>query len=182
MISPARTKELLATLRFAENRFGPRVHGWAYKPVLVEGANYPETLVNTKAKSAQVRITESTKKYPDQAAFQLAHEAIHCLAPVERRDTIWFEEGLANHFSLTYGGVSQATRVVNETIVPELFREPLEAFRKLNPTDEKIRSMRIEEPVFDNLTPKLIQKHCGADQQLARQLCQRLPLSRPSVM
>ena len=82
VISPQRTKELLNILRHAERRFGPRQPGWTIKPVVVEGKKYPQTLVDESKKTVQVRITESTKKHPEQAIFQLSHEAIHCLAPV----------------------------------------------------------------------------------------------------
>src|ERR1700730_3173430 len=97
-----RTAELHRILSIAENRFGRRVTGWAMLPVLIEGQRFPQTLVSEAARTTRVRLTLSTNLYPLQATFQLAHEAIHCLSPAERTDTIWFEEGLANHHSLTF--------------------------------------------------------------------------------
>jgi hypothetical protein len=132
--------------------------------------------VDTATKTVRTRITESTKTYPQQATFQLAHEAIHCLAPVER------EEGLANHFSLSFGGLPQNYRTESEKMVPEIFRGPLAAFRKLSPTDDQIRNLRNEQPVFDKFTPELIRQHCGADKNLALELCLRLPFDRPAAM
>lgn len=182
MINPKMTQKLLTILRSAEKRFGPRVNGWTVKPVDVAGTSFPETTADTIKSAVQVRITASTNQYPMQAAYQLAHEAIHCLAPAGRRDTIWFEEGLANHFALTYPELSKQYRAEAEAGVPALFVEPLNSFRSLNATDEQIRAVREEQPLFDNLTPELIQKYFSASAELAPKLCNRLPLGRPSAL
>jgi hypothetical protein len=182
MINPAMTTKLLTVLKGAERRFGDRVPGWRIRPVLVHGFNFPETTANDADKSVQVRVTASTTRYPMQAAFQLSHEAIHCLAPACRRDTIWFEEGLANHFSLTFPEISAPTRAENERDVPNLFVGPLKAFRDLKATDEQIRALRSDESWFDRITPDLIQKHFSASAELAKRLCQRLPIERPNAM
>src|ERR1700680_1195508 len=102
MINPQMTQKLLQILKSIEKRVGPRWPGWAIKPVVVARASFPETTRDAVKHTVQVRITASTTKYPMQAAYQHSHEAIHCLAPACRRDTIWFEEGLANHVALTF--------------------------------------------------------------------------------
>ena len=117
-----------------------------------------------------------------QAAFQLSHEAVHCLAPASRRDTIWFEEGLANQVSLTFPEIDENYRQEAEANVPTLFVEPLAAFRSLSATDDQIKQMREEEPCFDKLTPSLIQKYFNTSNELAEKLCRRLPLKRPEKM
>jgi len=117
-----------------------------------------------------------------QAAYQLSHEAIHCLASAGRRDTIWFEEGLANHFALTFPEISPPTKSENEQKLPALFVGPVKAFRSLNATDEQIRLLRIVHPWFDLLTLEIIQKHFSATAELAAQLCNRLPKERPNVL
>jgi hypothetical protein len=182
MINPKMTQKLLTILRSVENRFGPRIEGWTIKPVDVAGSSFPETTVDTIKKAVQVRITASTNRDPMQATYQLAHETIHCLAPAGRRDAIWFEEGFANHFALTYPELSRRYRAEAEASVPALFVEPLDAFRSLNATDEQIGTLRQEQPLFDELTPELIQKYFSAPAELARKLCDRLPLNRPSVL
>ena len=110
MIDQKMIQNLTAILRLAEKRFGSRMGGWKINPVDVAGSSFPETIVDPAGKTVQVRITASTRKYPMQATYQLAHEAIHCLAPVGRRDTIFFEEGLATHFALTYPDISPPDR------------------------------------------------------------------------
>jgi hypothetical protein len=149
MINPKMTQQLLTILRAVEKRFGPRVKGWTIKPVDVAGSSFPETTVDAIGKTVQVRITASTKQFPMRATYQLAHETIHCLAPAGRPDTIWFEEGLANHFALTYPELSQRYRAEAEASVPAMFVEPLNAFRSLNATDEQIEALRQELPLFD---------------------------------
>ena len=181
-LNPGLTQRFLAILRKHEVRFGPRVAGWSYI-VVPEGQSFPETTIpDTAKKQVRVRVTMSTLQYPMQAAFQLSHEAVHCLAPTSRRDTIWFEEGLANHVSLTFPEIGENVREENAAKVPTLFVEPLAAFRSLSATDEQIKQMRAEEPCFDKLTPSLIQKYFNTSDELSEKLCRRLPLERPEKM
>lgn len=179
--NPALTKRFLAILRGHEARFGPRIPGWSYI-VVPEGQSFPETIRDLSKKQVRVRVTVSTLQYPMQAAFQLCHEAVHCLAPTSRRDTIWFEEGLANHVSLTFREIAEDVRRENEANVPTLFVEPLAAFRSLSATDEQIRQIRAEEPCFDKFTPSLIKKYFNTSDDLSEKLCHRLPLQRPERM
>jgi hypothetical protein len=96
------TKNLKRIISIVERRYGLRVPGCKLRPVLIEGQNFPQTLVSDHDRTVTVRLTESTRKYPQQAIFQLAHEAVHCLSPAARLDTLGFEEGLANHHALTF--------------------------------------------------------------------------------
>ncbi len=150
--------------------------------MIAAGDNFPETTVDAERRTVQVRLTASTNKYPVQAMYQSAHECIHCLGPAGRRDTIYFEEGLANHFALTYPELPSHIRSQNEVLLLSLFAAPLAAFRKLNATDEHIRHLRLEQPYFDLLTPQLVHKYFSASLELARVLCRRLPEERPPTL
>ena len=177
-----RTAELQRILSIVKLRFGAQVAGWTMLPVLIEGQRFPQTLVSEAHRTFRVRLTESTNTYPQQALFQLAHEAIHCLSPAERLDTIWFEEGLANHHSLTFSELPARYRKESEKLVPTLFAEPLAAFRSLNPADEKIKALRLRHPDFNSWDAGLIQQHFATTEELAVTLARRLPNERPYAM
>jgi hypothetical protein len=177
-----RTAELQRILSSVELRFGARVPGWTMLPVLIEGQRFPQTLVSEASRTFRVRLTESTNDHPQQALFQLAHEAIHCLSPAERCDTIWFEEGLANHHSLTFSELPARYRKESEERVPSLFVEPLAAFRSLNPADEMIKALRLTYPDFNSWNADLIQQHFATTRELAERLAGRLPKERPETM
>jgi hypothetical protein len=166
----------------AECRFGPRDSTWSLDRLWVEGDTFPETSPGSRPRTYSIRLTASTLKYPQQRVYQLAHESIHCLAPTLRRETLWFEEGLANHFALTLPDLPESYRAEAETLLPKLFEGPLAAIRALGASDEAIRLLRLKQPTFDALDTAIIRSHFGASHQLANALCQRLPSGRPYSM
>jgi hypothetical protein len=166
----------------AERRYGSRVSGWTIAPVIVDRDNFAETLVDRTARRVEVHITNSTRKYPTQAIYQLAHEAVHCFVASGRRDTIYFEEGLANDFALTLPDLPALYRNQALATLPTLLREPLSAFRALNATDEAIRALRAVQPDFDALTPDIIVNSFGVSPQTASDVCKRMPHERPFTM
>jgi hypothetical protein len=50
---------------------------------------------------AIVQLSNESRDNRDQALFQLAHETVHVLSPVDVGTTTALEEGLATYFSLT---------------------------------------------------------------------------------
>ena len=122
----------------AARRFGPRHKGeWFIEPVLVDGDNFPETIVNDARRTIRVRVTNLVRSSREEARYELGHESIHCLLATGRRDTIYFEEGLANHYALTLPCIPRPWRRRAKAKLPELLSAPYEAFRALCPTDDK---------------------------------------------
>jgi hypothetical protein len=176
--------ELLAALiGDSVERFGPRFREtWIIARVEIEGDAYPETFVDTEAGIIQVRITNSAGRDAQKATYQLAHEAIHCIAATGRRDTIYFEEGLANYNALTSRYLDRNYRRRARRTLPGVLRVPLAAFEALKPTDEAIRALRLEQPDFDRLQPHLIERILGVGPDIAASVCQRMPFDRPIAM
>ena len=167
----------------AVKRYGPRYKGsWAIAPVLIEGDDYPETIVDDDARVIRVRITNKVLTWPPEARYQLAHEAIHCIVATGRRETIYFEEGLANHHALTLPGLPRKYRRGAEKRLIEVLRPPLAAFRALNPTDERIRALRAEQQNVDELQPALVARIFEVSPDKATAVCRRMPEGRPRKM
>jgi hypothetical protein len=175
-------RTLKRILGLVEGRFGPRNTSWKLRPVLVQGQNFAQTIVSESDRTITVRLTESTRNHQLQAMYQLAHEAVHCLSPAARFDTLWFEEGLANHHALTFPELPEDYRRDAENTIPALYVEPLAAFRSLNPKDAQIKSLRFTHPDFNSWDATLIKQHFKTTDDLAEKLARRLPTYRPDVM
>jgi hypothetical protein len=166
----------------AEVRFGPRTQGWTIAPIVPDRDSYPETIADRETRTVTIHIMKSTLQFPSQAMYQLAHESIHCLIASGRRDTLYFEEGLAVDFSVTYPGLQGEYRREAENSLFHLFQAPLEAFRALNAKDAAIKALRGELPNLDGLLPTQIQTHFEVSESLATAVCLRLPSERPEKM
>jgi hypothetical protein len=174
--------EFQKLFQLAQQRFGPCEPGWIVDSVLVQGSNFPETTSDLNSHRVLVRITDSARLDSQRRTYQLAHEAVHCLSPRGRRDTLFFEEGLANWFAITLPLLSRQYRKACASSLPKILRGPYEAFCELKPADEQIRALRNDQLVLDDVTPGQIEKHFGARPGLATKLCQRMGLGRPEAM
>lgn len=90
----------------AEALFGPRDPSWT--PLGVEFSDQPAPQVwyprfGSADRFIAVQLTRSAARDETEALFQLAHEAVHVIAPIGP-DVVAsrFEEGLATWFSLRY--------------------------------------------------------------------------------
>jgi hypothetical protein len=155
---------------------------WTYAPILIKGSNHPETTCNPDTRLVQVRVTVSTLNDPMQRSYQLIHESVHCLSPRNRRDTLFFEEGLANWYALTIRSLPESYRQENEGHLVPLLKRPFELFRQLKPSYEKVAALRKDCVGLDDVTEALIEKHFACGKGLATQLMERLPEDRPAVM
>jgi hypothetical protein len=174
---------LMELLDDAAKRFGPRHKSeWSVEPVRVDGDNFPETIVDDALQTIRVRVTNLVRSSSQEARYELGHESIHCLLATGRRDTIYFEEGLANHYALTLSGIPRSWRRQAKAKLPRLLAGPYEAFRALSPTDKKIRALRVEQPDIDQLEPTLIEKHFHVSRRVAEAVCQRMRFDRPQKM
>ena len=165
-----------------EAQFGPRDRTWQLGRIVVLGNDYPETTTIELLHVVVVRITESTRQFPMQAIYQLTHETVHCLSPHGRRDTLYFEEGLANHCALTQPLLPEPYLADCLADLPPILLGPLNAFRALNPTAQAVRALRAEQPNLDAVTPALVQGYFGVSHELAAAVCQRMPMGRPERM
>jgi hypothetical protein len=157
-------------LREAEKRYGPRDHNWT--PLGIEFCgDVPTTWFPGNCGNVSIILTDSARKDPPQAIFQLAHEVIHLLAPIGMGGAGVFEEGLATLFAHEmaprYGGFFRNNHAVYlraETLV--------RAFLSINP--EGVRLLRAKQPSFSQFSPELIKQICPATPDpLTQSLCER---------
>jgi hypothetical protein len=175
-------REFKTIFKRTQAHLGNAEKNWNIGPIRVEGNSYPETICNELTKDVIVRVTQSTIQYPLQRTYQLIHESVHCLSPRNKRDTLFFEEGLANWYALTHQSLPESYRNESEKILDPLLAKPYKVFCKLKPSYTKIAALRNDCPGLDDVTSSLIMKHFGVPQQIADQLMERMSGARPSVM
>jgi len=164
------TKLFKNALAVAERTYGKRSGTHRF---IVEGRDYPipETLPPDAAGNITICFANEARTDYDRLRFQLSHEAIHVICGGFKRQCLVFEEGLATHFSLTQSTSDYASRA--EATLPRMFANALSAFRKLNPSPEKIRQIRAT-ILIDHLTPTLLERYFGSSPELALVLCDRV--------
>ena len=87
-------------LAIAEARYGPRNHARSVRPVdFHNGA--PQILYPSQTE-IQVRIECRCETDHLLGCYELAHEVLHILSPVDGHSATTLEEGLATSFSHTY--------------------------------------------------------------------------------
>lgn len=165
-------------------RFGAGEPGWSVYVEIRDMPNrlYPETIPDPRAMTVNIRLRESARNDPQQRTYQLAHEAIHCLAPRAKRDTLWFEEGFANWHAVNYPGLPRSYRRRAQAGIKGFLAPTYHAFCKLKPKDAQIAELRKCQPVLDEVEADDIIKYFGATEELAKLLIQRLPKDRPPEM
>jgi hypothetical protein len=175
-------KQLGELIAQAVNLYGGRYRGdWTIGSVRV--GDRPETILDRDRALIQVHVTQMALHDENIAVYQLAHEAVHCVIASGRRDTIYFEEGLATQHALTLSKLPTKFRGRALSELPAFFKPPLFAFRALGPPKgDAIRKLRTECPDFDKLDESVLQRVIGASSQAAKNACKRLPESRPRRM
>lgn len=171
--------ELKRAIDFAASLYGPPAQTFRLEPVSYHQKNYAQSIVDEHNRTISVRLADPTP-FADkdgEATYELWHEAVHCLVPVSRMDTLWFEEGVALRFGLKHAPVaSHMKKKYREALKPP-WKLVNNAFNRLNATDGQIRMIRerADRGLFDTVTKELIIENCDAKPALAEQLCQRLP-------
>ena len=90
---PKSAKELLCDLiASAENLYGPRVNYNVEEVLICPDKKYAQTIVDIQNHQITVHITVFQGRRNAQTIYQLAHEAVHCLCPTSRMDTLYLEE------------------------------------------------------------------------------------------
>jgi len=117
-------REFKTIFKQTQADLGKAEPNWNIGPIKVGGDNYPETTCNEATMEVTVRVTESTIKYPLQRSYQLIHESVHCLSPRNKRETLFFEEGLANWYALTHQSLPESYRKEAEALLDSLLAKP----------------------------------------------------------
>jgi hypothetical protein len=170
--------ELSKAIAHYEDRFGERDKRFHILPVAFHGRPYAQSIVDDHQFTVAVRLNVAAQHHDLSLKYQLWHEAVHCLAPVNSMRTLWFEEGLAVQCCMYAPPINRQYRKATE---PGLKRhrdwyDPWQAFKKLKATDEQIRTIheRAPERKFDLITQDLLIDVFEASQELADTLCCRL--------
>lgn len=174
--------ELKRAINVAASLYGAPVSGFTLVPVGYHALGYAQTLVDDVAMTVAVKLANpqvfANEEYRINAAiYQLWHEAVHCLAPVNRMDTLWFEEGVAIRFCQKKTPVDRRYLVESRKHMTAPWSTVYKKFMQLNPTSAEIRATReiAQGRFFDNITEDIIIQQCGAKGNLATALCKRLP-------
>jgi hypothetical protein len=172
----------------AAERYGPRHRQDWLIAVVADRTKFAETILE-RSQSINVHVTKRASIDPQEATYELAHEAVHCIIASGRRDTIFFEEGLATHHALTLNALNRKFRKGAEATLTEVHAKPLFSFRRIIasiPTPEKqddaIRTLRRRFPEIDQITPEAISQIFGVPLDLAQAVCRRMKPDRPSTM
>ena len=97
------TSKLGHILRTAEEKYGKR--DYSYTILGVEfSQDGPMIWYPGNCRNIIIQISMNCIDDMNRAVFQVAHEAIHCLSPIGRKNANVLEEGLANLFSIEYTG------------------------------------------------------------------------------
>ena len=172
--------ELSKAIAEAAARYGAADPTFTRCPVAYHEKSYAQSIVDVKARTISVKLADPTcfkdRDRDNEARYELWHEAVHCLAPVNRMDTLWFEEGLAINFALRHSPFNPVQRAANMNALRSPWKEVWFAFNKLCAPDEKIALIheRAEHRLFDSIKEELIVEIFGVSADLAAQLCQRL--------
>jgi hypothetical protein len=178
------TLQLRELVAEAETRFGPREPGWTLLTAYNSDQTIcaPCTLSAPDGRVARVILSENAQGDPIRTRFQLAHEAIHCLAPEARADAVNIEEGVATLFSISASGIPARYAQEAEATCAPYYREALADARQLLALNaEAIKLLRAQKSRFHQMTPDLLVSVLGTPLDLATRLCNRRPLQTLST-
>jgi hypothetical protein len=175
-------RELLLAIKIFEARYGNRDPRFQIIPVSFHDRPYAQTIVDDIACTLAVKLDVAAMNDNVRLKYQIWHEAVHCLAPVNSMHTLWFEEGLAVESCLYAPHMSEdyRQRCIGQLKPFPAWNDPWQCFRELNATDEQVRAAHERAPQrqFDQLRPDLIIEIFGAAPSLAAYLCKRLGSTR----
>jgi hypothetical protein len=157
----------------AEQQFGPRSRPLKIQ-VLPRANPVPESTPNGTDGCIVHFFTEAATDH-ERLRFQLAHEAVHVLCGNFIRTATTLEEGLAVWFSLSVSKPPYRKRAEKGEGVSALFLDALRLFKRLKPSDQKVKELRLVSPTLDDVTPDMLSRVFGAPKDLVQQLCKRVP-------
>ena len=162
-------EELLKIVEEAELLFGPRDRSYELlEPRITESFYATPTIYPFR--KIRIYLTSSSKIARHMAAYELSHEAIHVLSPVDMLRPTLLEEGLATYFSFRY--VKRTYGLQFQTTGYRHYDEAFRAVSRLLAKNEfVIKELRTHQPVISKIDVRLLVKVTGVDLELAKFLC-----------
>jgi hypothetical protein len=174
-------KELETAIWTAAALYGERYPPYKLLPVAYHQKNHAQIIVDDVAKTLSVFLADPApfEDKDAEAKYEIWHEAVHCLFPVNRMDTLWFEEGVALRFARTHTPISPKQLANNRREMALPWKEVYKAFNVLNPSDDQIRAIRELAPnrLLDDVKPEMVRKVCKVRFKVYEALFQRLPVN-----
>jgi hypothetical protein len=166
------TSKLGHMLQEAEAKFGPRDKTYTILGVEFTSEGRPQIWFPGNCKNIVIQITENCLDDMNQAAYQVAHETIHCLFPVGHSNANVLEEGLAVYFAGEYC-LANGHGVFNPN--QQQYIDALRFYLQLIAIDpDIIKKIRLVEPTISRLTSAiLLQVNPAIPQALANSLTRR---------
>lgn len=157
----------------AEQRYGPRHEGWTILGVeFRDDEGSPNVWYPGTRRHVAVRLSKEAKFNFKLAAFQLAHETIHLLAPNGGGKATVLEEGVAVMFADQMAAEFSLDAHQNE----EFYIAARNAVADLIGLDkDAIKTLRQRERAFFRMTPPMIMTMIsGCPASLAERLCETI--------
>lgn len=162
-------KKLLKILDEAEFLFGPRISAYEVNEPLITECFTAFVLVHP-FRFARIYLTPTSKTDRFFASYELAHEAIHVLAPAFDVGATVLEEGLATYFCLRY--MKRVYGVEYQNTSDPHYDAALHAVSKLLAKSEfVIKELRTHQPVISKIDERLLVEVAGIDRSQAKFLC-----------
>lgn len=135
-------------LRLAELMYGPRDRSWTILGIEfnLDSNASPQIWYPDNCKNIAIQLNSAALEDTVLACYQLAHEAIHLLAPSGSRLANVLEEGVAVYFSLLY--VTQHLKGKVKCNHEAYIRAYYEVSKLLNVDPDAIKKLRGVEPCF----------------------------------
>ena len=148
---------------------------WKFRCRYDDQRQWPESVPENSGEMIVYVVKDALSK-PSEAKYQLAHEAIHCLAATTTRKTRTFEEGLAVDFALAR--LSPRDRIQSRKVLPAIFKEAYDDFSKASKyqrDQRKNKEGREIRPRIDDFDEEFIMGQFHASAELAAKLSKRFP-------
>ena len=164
-------QELLRIFKEAEFLFGPRDTSYRLSLPRITECVTSRTYIFAPLRVARIYLSRDSRTNPWRASVELAHEAIHLLAPSGfiPRPTV-LEEGLAEYFGQRYA--SRVHGVSFERGADPKADAVMRAVSTLLAKNELvIKDLRTRQPVISKIDEKLLVEVAGCEPGQAKFLC-----------
>ena len=149
------TSKLGHILKTAEEKYGPR--DYTYTILGIEfNKDGPRIWYPEGCKHVIIQISMDCINDFNQAVFQVAHEAIHCLCPTGGKPANVLVEGLANLFSIEYTRVNESK---DWSVRDQKYTDASELVKQLLSFDKEIiKKLRLVKSTISSIDKDLILK------------------------
>jgi len=169
----------------AEELYGHRDLNWTPLGVEFFGGTVPHIWFPGNRNHVAIRLTLSALNDLNGALWELAHEIVHILGPVERGKTNNLEEGVATHFALNITHYTDRSRVaIFRQTSPYPYRCALWYYEAILQIDSDIiKKLRKQQPYLSRITAKqILDVLPNCDPTLAERLAGRFPIDEVSAV